>query len=141
MITFHQNWFDRALGAIESLWFSPGNWSVHLAKNDFTWSPSGSAAMFTEADFPGYASQDNVDFTWGSPFINGSGFGQINATTVETFTCTGTPTPAQQIYGWYVLDDYNAGVVLYAEKFSAPITISASGQFVSLQPNLICKVC
>lgn len=45
--------------------------------------------------------------------------------------CTADPSPAENIFGFALTD--NAGATLFAvEAFDAPITISASGQFIEI---------
>lgn len=107
---------------------------IHLAIAPFTPSLELTVGGLTEATFTGYA-----------PLDAGTGAQQhfVDPATTEwviqllepaggwTWLCTGGTGLPQTIYGIYATDDADA--VLYgAELLDAPITISASGQGVTV---------
>jgi hypothetical protein len=78
-------------------------------------------ANYTEATFDGYASV--ALGTWNAAFLNGSNQGEIDANPA-TFTKTAGAT-TNTVYGAYVTN--NAGDVVYAEKFTAPVVMGSTG--------------
>ena len=97
---------------------------IRLFKNNYTPVNSSTYADFTEADFSGYAGYASL--SWGAAFINGSTQGEIDATQV-TWTHNGGGT-ANTVYGIYITDGSNN--LMYAERFSAPISMSTSGNAI-----------
>jgi hypothetical protein len=86
-------------------------------------------ANYTEATFSGYASV--ALGTWNPAFLNGSNQGEIDAAPA-TFTHNAGAT-TNLIYGAYVTD--NAGDVIYAERFGAPISMALNGDTFTYTPR------
>jgi hypothetical protein len=103
--------------------------TLRLFQNNHTPGVADVNANYTEATFTGYASV--ALGTWNPAFLNGSNQGEIDANPV-TFTRTAGAT-SNTIYGAYVTD--NAGDVVYAEKFSAPITMASTGDTFTYTPR------
>ena len=108
---------------------------VHLAAASFTPSPILVPADFTEATFPGYAAIANTV----APWIFYTDPSQNGARVIECpepldgwlFKCTGAPTAAQTIYGYYVTD--SGGTNLYGSNlFATPLTVGAAGDAVEV---------
>jgi hypothetical protein len=86
-----------------------------------------------------------ASFTGSTPLVAGTGTqevgidpttGQQSITMKEPaggwrFACTVTPASPQNVYG-YILMDNAAATLLAMQAFDAPITISASGQFIEI---------
>jgi hypothetical protein len=107
---------------------------VHLAKAAFTPGPGMVPGDFTEAAFTGSTALDAGTGTQ-TVFVDpATGLRTIQIEEPAggwTWLCTaGTGLP-ETIYGYYVTD--NAGAVVYgAQRFTTPITITASGQAVNI---------
>jgi hypothetical protein len=125
-----------ALLATDTTTLAPaaGGVKVHLAQNAFAPSLSLALGSLTEANFTGYAAllaavgnQQNFQ----DP-VTGNGVVQL----VEPlggwhWATTGTANLPQTIYGFYVTD--NGSATLYGSAlFSAPITLTASGQGIDI---------
>lgn len=98
---------------------------LHLFKNNHTPLYTDTAADYTEADFSGYGAYQAL--AWGSAFVNGSNEGEIDATAL-TWTHNGGGT-ANTVYGVYITDGANA--LMYAERFAAPVSMSANGDKIT----------
>lgn len=103
--------------------------TLKLFQNNHTPTVGDVNADYTEATFTGYAGV--ALGTWNAAFLNGSNQGEIDANPV-TFTRTAGAT-SNTIYGAYVVD--NAGDVVYAEKFSAPISMASTGDAFTYTPR------
>lgn len=103
--------------------------TLKLFQNNHVPAVGDTNANYTEATFSGYAS--SALGTWNAAFLNGSNQGEIDANAV-TFTHNGGGT-SNTVYGAYVVD--NAGDVVYAEKFSAPLTFASNGDSVTYTPR------
>jgi len=102
--------------------------TIKLFQNNYVPLLTDVVAAYTEATFSGYASQT---LAWGSAFINGSIQAEIDATPL-TFTRSAGAT-SNTIYGIYVID--NAGVLTYAERFPAPVSMSSAGDAITYTPK------
>jgi hypothetical protein len=103
--------------------------TIKLFKSNTTPAAGDTAGTYTEADFPGYASQTIT--TWGAATIASS----VATSTAEqkTFTRSSTGT-VQNIYGYFVLD--SGGNLLWAERDpSAPIALTNSGDAYLVTPK------
>lgn len=103
-----------------------------LFKNDVTPTVATILANLTVADFSGYA---NATLAWGTPFINGSDKGEIDATQL-TWTHNGGGT-SNTIYGFYVVNAAET-ILIYAERFPAPILMGTSGAEIKYTPRFTC---
>lgn len=111
--------------------FNGANVKVRLYRNDYTPVDASVLADFTEANFSGYAEQASGGYSF--PLTVG-GKAQTTGTPKE-FTHNGGAT-ANDIYGFYVVN--NAGTkVLWAERIaSAPVAMSANGHKLIVTPQL-----
>lgn len=100
-----------------------------LYKNNITPSDTDTAATFTEATFPGYASITLTGASWGAA----SG-GVITYGSQQTWTCSGSAT--DDIYGYYIVST-TSNKCLWAERdASAPFLVRNSGDAVKLTPSI-----
>jgi hypothetical protein len=102
--------------------------SLHLFQNNYVPVLSDVVGNYTEATFSGYASQNP---TWGAAFINGSTQAEIDAGAL-TFTRSAGAS-SNTIYGIYVLD--SGGVLTYAERFPAPVSMATAGDAIVYTPK------
>lgn len=108
--------------------------NVHLAKANFTPSPTLTLAMLTEADFPGYAllaaglgdSQTFVD-----PVTTLRQIQILEPAGGWHWQATGVPSPSQTIFGFYLTNNGNTQVYGSA-LFASPITIATTGDGVDI---------
>lgn len=107
---------------------------VHLAVSPFVPTPSLDPTTITEASFPGYAA---LDPTAGAQLFYVDPLDGL--LTIEFkepvggwhFQTTGTPTPPQTVYGWYVTDSTDA--ILYGSALlTTPVPLTATGQGLNL---------
>jgi len=110
---------------------SPGTMQLKLFKNDHTPVVGDDEADYTEADFSGY-SATSPDIAWGGAYENGDGKGEIDAVE-KTFTHNGGAT-GNTIYGAYVTTDDDR--LIYAERFPAPISMTANGNTIPYTAKL-----
>lgn len=104
--------------------------NLRLFKNNHTPAVTDTNGNYTEANFSGYAAF--ALSTWNAAFVNADGKGEIDATP-HSFVHNGGAT-ANTIYGAYVTDDGDN--VVYAERFSAPISMSANGDTIPYTARL-----
>jgi len=102
---------------------------IRLFKNNKTPAYTDVYADYTDADFSGYTGY--AALVWGASFINGSNQGEIDATPV-TWTHNGGGT-SNTIYGIFVTDGANN--LIYAERFPAPVSMSANGDSITYTPS------
>lgn len=102
---------------------------VRLFKNNHTPAVTDTEADYQQADYTGYPGA--VAPTWGAPFTNGAGKGEIDADPI-TYTRTAGAT-SNTIYGAYFLD--SAGKLVYADKFPAPIVMASTGDTFDYTPK------
>lgn len=108
---------------------------VGLFTSPTTNAKTNTLASYTAATFAGYSAQTA---TWSSPALDGNGNATYTGSTV-TFTSTGA-SPTNVIYGYYLYQS-GTGKVWYSELFSAPVTINASGQSITVQPTMYLGDC
>lgn len=104
--------------------------NLRLFKNNHVPTEADVVGDYTEANFSGYPGA--VSPTWGTPFVNGSNKGEVDATLI-TYTHNGGGT-ANTVYGVYVVD--GAGVLVYAERFPAPYTMGSNGDTFPYTPKV-----
>lgn len=104
-------------------------WKLHLFQNDHVPTLFDTDADYVEADFSGYVG--NVTVVWGMPFVNGSNQGELDSSQFN-FTHNGGSTD-NTIYGIYVTD--LAGLLLFAERFDAPVLMNAAGSTIAYTPK------
>jgi hypothetical protein len=102
---------------------------IRLYKVDRQPLPSDVFADYVEADFDGYASEI---LAWSPAGVNPLGKGQANAASL-TWTQTGIGV-MNTIFGVYVAT--NTDVLMFAERFPAPIAMDAIGKQIFNQPVL-----
>ena len=102
--------------------------TLRLFQNNHVPLLSDTTADYTQADFSGYSGGQPI--VWGVAFINGSKQGEIDGVLlIETHDAGGV---ANTIYGVYVVN--GAGNLRYAERFPAPISMSALGDQIKYVP-------
>lgn len=106
---------------------------IKLFKSNTTPAAGDTAGTYTEATFPGYASQSVG--TFGASTVASS---TATATAAQnTFTRSSTGT-TENIYGYYVLD--SGGNLLWAERDpAAPIAMTNSGDSYLITPKFTYK--
>lgn len=121
----NQGFTEKALNAIKvaELGAAPANPMVKLIAQDFTPTKILDPAGLTEASFPGYTPYAIT--AWLPTHFDSAGNAIINATTLASFTASGPVSPAQTIYGYYMIDSHGDNV--QCEKFNPPMVFSASG--------------
>lgn len=105
--------------------------NLKLFQNNHTPAVGDVNGDYTEATFTGYSAID-IHSTFGAAFINGSNQGEIDGSQ-QTFTRSAGAT-SNTIYGAYVTD--NAGDVVFAEKFPAPISMATAGDAILYTPKI-----
>jgi len=105
---------------------------VNLYKNDVVPTVNTIRADLTAADFSGYLA---VDTDWSTPAINGAGKAQTDCSEgVYTHNGGGTDNT---IYGAFV-DNEDGDVLIYAERFPAPILMDADGAEIRYTARFTC---
>lgn len=115
----------RLLTMIQQTLGSSGS-TLHLFVNDHVPADADLNAAYTEASFPGYASQA---LAWAAP-TNPAGVAQMTAP-AKTWTATGASP--QQVYGYMVRTQ--TGFLLWAERDpNAPINMTVAGNSYTVVP-------
>ncbi len=109
----------------------PNPISVHLYVNNVSPDEDSTIATFTEATFPGYG-VGLTDFPTDA-FTNGDGQAEIDGGSPAFFSSSGTST--QTAYGYFV-DDGTYTTLLWAERFTSPVSFTTPGQFCEVQLKL-----
>jgi len=119
---------------IAAMYTGAGVVTVHLYQNNVIPGPGDTLATYTEATFDGYAAV-NVT-TLGLPFTNVNGQAEQDWNG-SNFAMTGSTTP-NTIYGYYVTLTPGGGspALLWAERFSAPISMSGPTNTINVYPQL-----
>ena len=104
--------------------------TLKLFQNNHVPAVTDTEANYTEATFSGYAGID-IHALSGAAFVNGSGQGEVDCTT-QTFSFSGGAI-SNLVYGAYVVD--SAGQLVYAERFAAPVSMSASPDQIIYTPK------
>lgn len=104
------------------------DYSLRLYRNDYTPVAGSVLASFLEATFAGYFRHTLLRSGWGAPSIV-AGRARVEYTaSVTDWTCT---AGSQTIYGYYVVAPAS-GAVAWAERFTDPVNLAASGKLVVL---------
>ncbi|WP_018609486.1 hypothetical protein [Uliginosibacterium gangwonense] len=112
-----------------ALMLGAGNQQLHFYTNDITPADADTAASYTEANFSGYAAKTLTGSSW---TIAQNANAVAEAAYAElSWTNAGS---SQVIYGYYVTDA-TSGVLLWAERFSASVTVM-SGDVIKLTPKI-----
>lgn len=119
----------QAMGTIIYL-LNVDGMTCRLYKNNYTPVDGSVLANFTEADFSGYAPAAQSYILIGE--VGGKALMQDNA--VRTFSHNGGPT-SNVVYGYYVLGA-TTGLVAWAERFAAPISMAAIPDTIKIQTQL-----
>jgi len=101
---------------------------LELFNSNVQISKSTPLAALTPPVWTGYAPIAVASLT-GPLNLDGNNDGM---TAEGVFTCTAAPAASDLIYGYMVVDNAGA-VLLIAERFDAPVPIVAAGDFVSVQ--------
>jgi hypothetical protein len=100
--------------------------------------PSASTVMadLTEATFDSYARKTAVSITWPDPAINLDGNAESDGPTL-TWTTLAENSPAQTVYGLFVVIDDNAAneKLLFAHRFATEIVVEHIGDNVQKKLN------
>ena len=105
--------------------------SLRLFQNNWTPTVTDTVANYTEATFSGYAAVD-ISALWGAAYTNGAGQGEIDCPE-QTFAFGGGAI-SNYVYGAYVLSA--GGILVYAERFAAPVYMSASPDQIIYTPKV-----
>lgn len=102
---------------------------LKLFKTNVTPADTDTAATYTEAGFPGYASITLTGASW-----NAASGGSISYSAQQTFTCSGAAT--DDIYGYFIVST-TSGKLLWSEKdASAPFAVRNSGDAIKITPTI-----
>jgi hypothetical protein len=122
-----------SLAALEEL-ASAGNLFdgaiVRLFQNDVTPDRDTVIGDLTAADFTGYA--DSAAVTWATPFLDSNG-DAILPGDLKEFMAGSPVTVSNTIYG-YAIVNTGATVLLWAERFDAPVIVSTAGKTIAVMP-------
>jgi hypothetical protein len=113
---------------------------VKLAVAPFVPSPGLDPTTLTEASFPGYTALDPTAGTQLSYVDPLDGLRTIEFKEPLGgwhFACTGTPSPPQTVYGWYITDSTGA-TLLGCGLLPVPVPFTGAGQALNL-PTLTFK--
>lgn len=119
----------EVLGAVNAV---PVWLHARLFKNNHVPTVTDVVGDYTVANFSGYPG--DVNPTWGTPFVNGDGKGETDGTPI-TYTHNGGGT-SNNIYGIYFVTA--GGVLVFADKFSAPIVMASNGDTFTYTPKITC---
>ena len=112
-----------------NVWPASKDLTLKLFCNDRLPAEGDTAAAYTEAVGGGYVAKT---LTCGGWTVT-DGAAQAQATyPLQTFTFTGPLTGNPTAYGYYIVDADN--VLQCAERFDAPVTPVANGNYVSVTP-------
>jgi hypothetical protein len=117
------------LAAFNALVAAGGLARIRLFQNNYVPSFTDTVTDYVEATFSGYPGF--LSPTWGSAFVNGANQGEIDALPL-TWAHNGGVT-ANLIYGIYITDGANN--LAYAERFDAPVSMSAVPDFITYTPR------
>jgi hypothetical protein len=106
-----------------------GNLTLKLYVNDVTPGDSDTAGTYTEMSTQGYAAKTLTAGSW--TVLATSAALALYAEQTWTFDGTGGSTT---VYGYFVVEA--GGVLLWAERFGAPITIVDNGDDIAVTPLL-----
>lgn len=106
---------------------------LKLFKNNYTPVEASVAGDFTEATFTGYSA---IALT-GSSWTISSGDPATAVYAEQTFTSSADQT-AELVYGYYIVRD-TGGEILWAERFSSPVSVSANGDYIKVTPRITQK--
>jgi hypothetical protein len=128
----------RNLIAFDPTYFDPATTqnNVHLAKAPFIPSLDLDISTLVEATFPGYSPNRQMA---GAPSVYYDALTGLSTILLKPelgdwlFNCTGIPTPAETIYGYYLTDSTNS-VLIASALLGRTETISAAGQGINLDP-------
>ena len=107
-----------------------GQVRVKLFRNNFVPGAATVIGDFTEANFNGYtAGGKTLTNPFGTVTTTGAGYAEIVSPDVLTWICTDGLAP-NSVYGYWVVDDIP--LLLWTEKFDAPIDMTATGNRLNL---------
>lgn len=105
-------------------------YTLKLFKSNTTPGDTDTAATYTEADFTGYSSKALTGGSWSTTPANPS----TGSYSQQSFTSTADQTP-QIIYGYYVIRT-TGGTLMWAERFSSPITVQYNNDSIRITPQI-----
>lgn len=103
---------------------------IRLFVNDHEPDYLDSVGAYVQASWSGYPGFKSL--VWGNPFINESAEGQVNAAQLLWQHDGGGI--GELVYGIYVTDA--ADVLLWAERFDAPVSMTTAADTIAYQPRL-----
>lgn len=105
---------------------------VRLFVNSITWNANIVIGSLTEASFAGYTAQAVA--TPAPPVNDPTNGGVSTFLPSNVFAASGTVTPPQTVYGWYMTD--TGGNLMCGGNLPNPITVAGLGDAVPLQSTL-----
>lgn len=108
----------------------PGNQTLKLFVNNITPADADVAGTYTEMSTLGYAAKTLTKTSW---VVAQNGAAKAEGSYAQQ-TFAFTAGAAVIVYGYYVVDS-TSGVLLYAERFAAPPTISLSTDTIKITPK------
>jgi hypothetical protein len=103
--------------------YEPLPWYVDLFVNNYVPQGGDTPAEYTLPTWAGYAQVEMLAGTWGPVTVTDHVASSTQATQCVYLLPAGVPS--QVIYGYLVTDYY--GTLVYAESWTAPVTIPAGG--------------
>lgn len=106
------------------------NQTLKLFVNDVTPAETFTAASLTEMSTNGYAAKTVLGVDWSAATVAG-------VTTIANIaqTWTFTAGTAITIYGVYLIDA-SSGILLGAQRFDDPMTVSQAGESIIITPKI-----
>lgn len=111
--------------------FAGVKWALYT--NDVVPANNKVLTDFTITDFAGLTNLKAV--TWGAPFVNDSGQGEVRGANLNWLTVT-APTENVIAYGWVEVNTA-ADTLLRAERFAEPYTFNRAAQLFTMTPRLL----
>lgn len=107
-----------------SEWISTGA-ELRIFLNDFEPNPDTALIEFIEATYGGYARVD-LAAEWNAPYKVVDGLYQVDT---NEFTYEYTGIPAQNVYGWYIVQTSGTPSVRMCGRFPGPVFMNAGATF------------
>lgn len=113
-----------------------GRWEdvvIGLYQNDVTPGPGTVLADLDGADFGGYAAV-TLTGTWGDAYVNAQGQPAVDQTALAEFDWASSP--ANTVYGYFVVRASAPTVLIYAERFPDPIQMLSLTSHIGILARL-----
>lgn len=108
----------------------PGNQTLKLFVNNITPADADVAGTYTEMSTNGYSAKTLTKTSW---VVAQNGAAKAEGTYAQQ-TFAFTAAAAVTVYGYFVVDS-TSGVLLYAERFASPPSISLSTDVIKVTPK------